>query len=296
MKYRDTTDPATFRLLVPLITEQTRPRELERAARLRFHIVGLYHSLVGAEWSSRGREESDFFHYIHFACSGRARIRHRETRLELLPGQAYWLMGNTPVVREPADRYEAYVLKFRCESASGADLLLDWPGRAPRVLGAWDRKIWESLWRDPARGTHACLALQGWLRVWLAQGFPDLDDIIAKHHEQFAAFSPVLAALEERLGADLRVSALARVHGTTPHAFSMAFERSVGLSPKAYLNRRLNQEACDLLLNTPQRVKEVARALRFSDEFYFSRFFTKMNGVNPSAYRRLFSPGDSATR
>jgi AraC-like DNA-binding protein len=294
MKYRDTTDPATRTRLVPLITEQTRPHGLDRAASLRFRLVGLYHSRVDREWSSGGRAETDVFHYIHFACAGQARIRQDVTVFELRPGEAHWLSGNTPVVREPARDYEAYVLKFRCESSTGADILLDWPGRGPRHLGPWDRDSWEPLWSDPARGTEACLALQGWLRLWLARAFPDLDAIIARHHQRFAAFANVLQALETKLGADLRVSDLAKVHGTSLHAFSMAFERGVGLSPKAYLNRRLNEEACDLLLNSDQRIKELARHLRFSDEFYFSRFFKKMNGVSPVAYRQRFATDQPA--
>jgi AraC-like DNA-binding protein len=289
VKYRDTTNPATRNRLIPLLTEHTRPTELSRASSLRFHLAGLYHSEVDRDWSSEGRAETDFFHYIHFACAGQARIRHRGEPFDLRPGQAYWLTGNTPVEREPARRYEAYVLKFRCESTAGADLLLDWPGRSPRKLGPWDRAGWEKLWSDPARGTHTCLALQGWLRIWMAQAFPELDGIIARHHERFSVFSTVLQTLEDSLGADLRISALAQVHGTTLHAFSMAFERGVGVSPKAYLNRRLNQEACHRLLNTDQRIKEIARQLHFTDEFYFSRFFKKMNAVSPVAYRRRFT-------
>ena len=72
------------------------------------------------------------------------------------------------------------------------------------------------------------------------------------------------------------------------HAFSMTFSRSVGMSPKAYLNRRLNQEAIKLLIRSDAPVKEVAFKLGFADEFYFSRFFKKLNGTPPAPYRRSF--------
>jgi len=215
MKYRDTTDPETYRLMVPLFTDRTLARELERAAHVRFRIIGLFHSVVGPEWSSRGEEQTDFFHYIHFACGGRARIFHRGNPLELEAGQAYWLTGNTPVVREAADRYEAYVLKFRCESAAGADLLLDWPARAPLCVGPWDRTRWEPAWRQGPLTTNVCLALQGQLRMWLAEGFSGLDEIITSHHETFSRFTKALSYLEENLGAGLRVSDLAREHGVS---------------------------------------------------------------------------------
>jgi AraC-like DNA-binding protein len=288
MKYRDTTDPATYRMLTPVITNQASAPQLDRAARIRFSIVGLYHSIVGPAWSSHGQEQTDFFHYIHLACGGRARIFHRGSPFELTPGFAYWLTGNTPVVRDAADHYESYVLKFRCESTEGADLLLDWPGRKPVSLGPWDHAWWEKQWRQPNLTTTVCLALQGQLRLWLAAAFPDLDEVIDHHNRIFARFDRALSLLERRLGADLRVQELAAAHRTSLHAFSMAFERSIGLSPKAYLNRRLNQEACALLLNPDWRIKEVAVKLSFADEFYFSRFFSKMNGMSPRKYRQQF--------
>ena len=294
MKYSDSTNPATYQMLVPLFTDQTLTRELERAGLVRFHVIGLYHSIVDADWSSQDREEADFFHYIHLACGGRARIRHQGQPFELEAGQAYWLTGNTPVVREPAQRYESYVLKFRCEGRGGADPLLDWPGRGPRRLGTWDRERWISLWSNTPPTANACLVLEGMLRLWMAEAYPDMDKILANHYETFARFDRALSCLEERLGADLRVTELARAHGTTLHAFSMAFERHIGMSPKAYLNRRLNQEASRLLLNTDWRVKEVAQKLAFADEFYFSRFFTKMNGVSPGRFRRQFGVSKEA--
>lgn len=293
MKYRDTTDPATYRQLIPVMTDHTHPIEIERAAQIRFRIVGLYHSIVGPEWSSRGHAESDCFHYIHFVCGGSASITHEGRTLKLQPGRAYWLAGNTPVIRDTAVRYETYVLKFRCESEAGADLLLDWPERKPLCLGPWERSRWEPCWTRTPLPATTCLALQGQLRLWMAEAFPDLDKIIAHHHRTFARFASALEMLEERLGAGLRIADLAAAHGTSLHAFSMAFERHIGMSPKTYLNRRLNQEACRLLLNTDWRIKEVGRKLAFADEFYFSRFFTKMNRTSPGKFRHDFgtSPG-----
>jgi transcriptional regulator GlxA family with amidase domain len=61
------------------------------------------------------------------------------------------------------------------------------------------------------------------------------------------------------------------------------------MSPKAYLKRRLNQEAMQLLVNSDLKIKEVARQMRFSDEFHFRRFFRAANGLAPLQYRRAFA-------
>jgi AraC-like DNA-binding protein len=68
-------------------------------------------------------------------------------------------------------------------------------------------------------------------------------------------------------------------------SFSMAFTRNIGMSPKTWLNRRLNQEAIRLLTQTDISAKEIARRLNFADEYYFSRFFKRMNGVSPRPFR-----------
>ncbi|MCX6972432.1 MAG: helix-turn-helix domain-containing protein [Verrucomicrobia bacterium] len=68
----------------------------------------------------------------------------------------------------------------------------------------------------------------------------------------------------------------------------MSFARDTGFSPKSYLNRRLNQEACHYMSGTDLPIKEVARKFRFADEYYFSRFFYKMNGMRPGKYRQTF--------
>jgi len=63
------------------------------------------------------------------------------------------------------------------------------------------------------------------------------------------------------------------------------------MSPKAYLNRRLTQEAIALVLNSDLKIKEIARELRFTDEFYFSRFCRKLNGCSSMIYRQSFRNG-----
>jgi AraC-like DNA-binding protein len=50
----------------------------------------------------------------------------------------------------------------------------------------------------------------------------------------------------------------------------------------------LNQEALQLVISTDLKLKEIVERLRFTDEFYFSRFFQKLNGVSPSRYRARF--------
>ena len=55
------------------------------------------------------------------------------------------------------------------------------------------------------------------------------------------------------------------------------------------------EKAAGLLERSDQNIGEIADALGFSSQFYFSRIFKQSYGVSPSAYRKAFRAGD-ATR
>lgn len=286
MKLKDTTSFFRYRELETVLTDHANRRELDEAARIRFKITGLHRAVVGPEWSSNGRLETDWLHHhINFVYGGQARVVHAGKATILRPGHAYWFPP-IPVERICRHRYKGFCLKFRCELIEGVDMFLDWPDRHPIHLGRWDMARLRREWRRKPITLNACLRLQGMLAQWAAECFPGLDKIIAHHREIHSRFERVLDLIDERLNANLRISGMARVHGASVSAFSHAFERALGLSPKAYLNRRLNQEACRLVVNTDWRIKAIAEKLRFADEFYFCRFFTKMNGIPPATYRR----------
>lgn len=289
VKLQDTTNPRSHRGLRTLFSEVGSRKELEVVTRFRVHLIGLYYAEVGPTWSSGGREESDFLHHIDLVCSGRREVVHSGAVTELTPGYAWFLPGCTPVARWCHEPCRLYFLKFRCEWLPGVDPLLDWPERRPLRLGSWSEEDLGKLWKTcGGPDAQSLFLLQAQIYTWLANALPDLEQIVLRHIKTHGRFEPVFDLIETRLGADLRVEELAAAIKLSVHAFSMAFSRNIGLSPKAYLNRRVNQEAIKLLLRSAAPVKEVAFQLRFADEYYFSRFFKKMNGVPPASYRQNF--------
>lgn len=69
------------------------------------------------------------------------------------------------------------------------------------------------------------------------------------------------------------------------NSFSKRCQKYFGKSPSLMIQERLILEAKKKLHLTRQSIKEIAYALNFSDEFYFSRFFKKFTGVSPQVYR-----------
>ncbi len=289
MKLLDTTDPSAHQGCQTVFSNTGSERELELAERFRIHLIGLYYAKVGPSWSSGGRLEGDYLHHIDLVCSGRRRIVHNGRVIELTPGRAWFLPGGTPVERRCRETGRLYFIKFRCEWLPGVDPLLDWPDRRPLCLGRWEEAIIREFRRSGGiPGMKELLLLQAQIRRWLAEALPDLEQIINAHVQSHSRFERVFEMLQARLGADLRVCDLAAAMKLPASAFSMAFHRNVGMSPKAWLSRRLNQEAIRLLIQSDVPTKEVAQQLKFADEYHFSRFFKRLNGIAPTPYRHQF--------
>ena len=70
------------------------------------------------------------------------------------------------------------------------------------------------------------------------------------------------------------------------------FSEIVGMSPVVYLHMYRVSAACNLLRGSNVNISEVASAVGFEDQLYFSRIFRKYKGMNPRAYRKLNPPED----
>lgn len=272
-----------------IFTPASAQSNLELLSRIKFRFFGFYRSLSQREWNTNGIEPAcHYYHHIHFVRGGAGRVYGAGTEMRLQPGFAYWTPSNAPLARECDHYFSEYFLLLRCELIDGVDIFTGWPDLKPVLLGPWDKHEWNREWRKTPASINFYMQLQGILFQLMAQSFGDLNQIIVHHLHLCGNYAGVFELIEKRLGADLLISEMAKAHGTSLAAFSMAFRRDLGVSAKTYLNRRLNQEACHLVLTTQYSVKEIAARLRFADEHYFSRFFSKMNGTPPVKYRQTF--------
>ncbi len=103
--------------------------------------------------------------------------------------------------------------------------------------------------------------------------------------DQWAARACALMASD--LGNDLSPPQIAARAGMSYDAFRRRFGETVGLSPARYRMGRRLEAACDLMQYTSMTGAQIADALGFSDEYHFSRRFTRWRGETPTAFRRL---------
>ncbi len=84
----------------------------------------------------------------------------------------------------------------------------------------------------------------------------------------------------------LTLAQLAREAGFSPSHFSRLFKHQFGTSPVAYVIQKRMGLACEMLVDTSMRLKQISRSVGYDDPYYFSRLFKKVMGISPIHYRR----------
>ncbi|WP_295124862.1 AraC family transcriptional regulator [uncultured Chitinophaga sp.] len=100
--------------------------------------------------------------------------------------------------------------------------------------------------------------------------------------------------MQRHVDQNLSLENIAQQVNFSPSHFSLLFRKKTGFSPIEYYNHLKMQRACQYLLFTDRRIKEIALAVGLADQHYFSRIFKKTMGVSPQDYRNKRSAGDDA--
>lgn len=74
--------------------------------------------------------------------------------------------------------------------------------------------------------------------------------------------------------------------GTNPSTLNFKFRREFNLSVGQYIANERLKKAQKLLISTSYSISEIASKCGFSDVYYFSNTFKKMQGVSPSFYKK----------
>ncbi len=145
----------------------------------------------------------------------------------------------------------------------------------------------ELVWSAPASAAAATARLTTLLVI----------AVRALHHQSSEAISAagnaraaLVARLREKIETHLRsgwsVAEYARSLNVTPAKLRAACLEVTGKTPTRVLEERLLLEAKRNLTYTNMTVAQIAYYLGFTDPAYFSRFFSKLAGESPAAFRK----------
>lgn len=91
--------------------------------------------------------------------------------------------------------------------------------------------------------------------------------------------------LNKRLDKTLSLDEIAAAVNLSSSHFSFLFKKKTGFTVIEYFNHLKIQKACQYILFTNMRIREIALELGISDPYYFSRLFSKVMGMSPNDYR-----------
>ncbi|MEX1368814.1 MAG: AraC family transcriptional regulator [Nannocystaceae bacterium] len=129
--------------------------------------------------------------------------------------------------------------------------------------------------------------------VWAFEGFsnlriPRLRSTARIGHRKIARVLDYLRQLAPNASPDeASLDRLAAHAQLSKYHFVRQFQRSVGMTPGAYLRRRRLCHAAQLLRRRPDPIVDIAVAVGFADHPSFSRAFARHMGMTPSQCRAL---------
>jgi AraC-like DNA-binding protein len=97
--------------------------------------------------------------------------------------------------------------------------------------------------------------------------------------------------MDRRYAEQLDIPALARAALTSEAHFIRTFKQTFGETPHRYLQRRRLERAMALLRETDRPVTEICLDVGFTSLGTFSRTFTRVLGMSPTAYRAAWRAG-----
>jgi len=265
---------------------------------LRPRVIGLAEALTGPSWlallissgGARISNEDDVLHGPTLAW----RPWNSQSRATAQAGTegAFVILGNTALASAVGHMPITRDLRAMASRSVTAPLA-DHPDTFQTLSVAF-----AGLGRE-LRSDHptAHAVVESYLRIILVEAYraaltqASAGDVASPSHKIFAEFGTLVEAhFRDRWS----VNDYAQALGLSRDRLGDICRRTRGFGPKQVIDRRVALEARLQLENSPNSIQQVAALTGFSTTAQFNRFFNRMVGTPPGAYRRAFLGGDSS--
>jgi AraC family transcriptional activator of pobA len=144
----------------------------------------------------------------------------------------------------------------------------------------------ELVWSAPASAAAATARLTTLLVSAVRALHQPAEVVSAAGNARAALVARLREKIETHLRSGLSVAQYAKALNVTPARLRAACMEVTGKTPMRVLEERLVLEAKRNLTYTNMTIAQIAYYLGFADPAYFSRFFSKLAGESPAAFRR----------
>jgi len=149
----------------------------------------------------------------------------------------------------------------------------------------------ELIWSAPASAAAATARLTTLLVGAVRALHRPAEVVSAAGNARAALVARWREKIESHLRRGLSVAQYAKMLNVTPARLRAACIEVTGKTPTRVLEERLLLEAKRNLTYTNMTIAQIAYYLGFTDPAYFSRFFSKLAGESPAAFRRRAGAG-----
>ncbi|PCJ57961.1 MAG: hypothetical protein COA79_14405 [Planctomycetota bacterium] len=224
------------------------------------------------------------FNRIYIVQKKEVIVKNSEQSWTLLPGHVYLIPLNSNFsCLYPKHLIKTY-LHFRLELFPGQDIFDN--TKECLELANYSQAKQKSLLEYFRSNTAVSFVhVKSIIMSWLTQVMISQKIGFEKDLKHYLKYQFIFDSFNADLNPNHSIASLAKKMNMSQSNFSKCFSRDIGLSPKAYLNKRLVEEAQNALILNDQAISKIAFELHFEDEHYFSRFFKKQTGFSPKAYR-----------
>ena len=171
------------------------------------------------------------------------------------------------------------------------------PNPSPQIILSDERsrqqvriRLFEETYNSFAMGytkeylAYSSMCLYTFLSTFIFQ--EQFRHIGAPNHNELSFSMRVIYYLQEHVETNLTLRDLAEYFNYSESHFSTLFQKETGTSPIHYWTRLKRPKASQYIELTDMKLNEIAMRLGFEEQAYFSRVFTKVMGISPSAYRK----------
>lgn len=124
---------------------------------------------------------------------------------------------------------------------------------------------------------------QSSMALWTLLG----DLIYQKQSQQNISIENAMSFMSSNLHKSLSINDIAAHVGLTPVRLSKLFKEQYSTTPIDHLIHLRIQRACKYLQLTDMKIHKIAQIVGYTDQYYFSRIFSKFIGQSPSKYRAI---------
>ena len=259
--------------------------------RMTFSVVFAERREVGEEWNDVvwNKEHKHIqYHRIYFLTEGEASLRLIDKDLTLKPGVLYLIPAYSVVESRIKGKMNKYYIHF--QSDEQAFTLFRYLSDSYEIAGSGiTEDLLSIVVQNYTVDTQAAkMRVQGAMNLLLA----DFLDKVQHSAFEIEKFKSVLDHIEDNFAKEIDLLALSKMMNISKAYFSNFFKATFRISPKQYiLNKRL-AEAQRLLMETNMSIGEIARAVGFENENYFSEFFSQRTGISALKFRRSKIPSE----